>query len=90
MRTMNYTTLIFDAFDTVIHINESKLPTHHADGKTVTTTAPAAHAAYCDLFGKKDFDVFYDAFSQSFNTISVRRRDGPQGSREPGAVQNHA
>ncbi len=74
MRTMNYTTLIFDAFDTVIHINESKLPTHHVDGKTVKTTAPAAHAAYCDIFGKKDFDVFYDAFSQSFNTISVRRR----------------
>jgi putative hydrolase of the HAD superfamily len=74
MRTMNYTTLIFDAFDTVIHINESKLPTHHAAGKTVPTTAPAVHKAYCGIFGKKEFDVFYDAFSQSFNQVSIRRR----------------
>src|SRR5262249_3578327 len=74
MRTMNYTTLIFDAFDTVIHINEAKLPTHQAAGKTVPTTAPATHQAYCGIFGKKDFDVFYDAFSQSFNQVTVRRR----------------
>jgi len=74
MRTMDYTTLIFDAFDTVIHINESKLPTHRVNGKTVPTTAPAAHAAYCDIFGKKEFDVFYHAFSQSYLQTTARRR----------------
>ena len=71
---MDYTTLIFDAFDTVIHINESKLPTHRVDGKTVPTTAPAAHAAYSAIFGKKEFDVFYDAFSQSYLQVTARRR----------------
>src|SRR5215510_11240512 len=71
---MKYTTLIFDAFDTVIHINSSKLPTHRVDGRDVPTTAPAAHQAYTDLFGKLDFDVFYAAFSQSFDEVTRRRR----------------
>jgi FMN phosphatase YigB (HAD superfamily) len=71
---MDYTTLIFDAFDTVIHINESRLPTHRVDGKTIRTTAPAAHAAYSSIFGKKEFDVFYDAFSQSYHQVTARRR----------------
>jgi len=74
MTIMNYTTLIFDAFDTVIHINESKLPTHRVNGKAVPTTAYAAHDAYIALFGKSEFDVFYDAFSQSFTQVSARRR----------------
>ena len=69
-----YTTLIFDAFDTVIHIDEAKLPTYRVNGKAVPTTAPAAHTAYMALFGKKDFDVFYDAFSQSFTQVTTRRR----------------
>ena len=71
---MDYSTLIFDAFDTVVHINESKLPTYEVDGKTVPTTAPAAHAAYTTLFGKLDFDVFYGAFSQSYMQVTIRRR----------------
>jgi len=71
---MDYSTLIFDAFDTVIHINESKLPTYRVDGKAVPTTAFAAHAAYSVIFGKKEFDVFYDAFSQSYHKVTVRRR----------------
>jgi len=71
---MNYNTLIFDAFDTVIHINESRLPTYRVDGKTVPTTAPAVHRAYSALFGKLDFDAFYAAFSQSYNQITARRR----------------
>ena len=73
-RTMNYTTLIFDAFDTVVHINESRLPTHRVDGKLVPTTAPAVHAAYNELFRKIDFDVFYGAFSQSYLQVSTKRR----------------
>jgi putative hydrolase of the HAD superfamily len=74
LRTMNYTTLIFDAFDTIVHINESKLPTHRVDGKTVPTTAPAVHAAYTNLFRKLDFDAFYTAFSQSYIQAATKRR----------------
>src|SRR5215469_1774838 len=74
MRTMHYNTLLFDAFDTVIHINESKLPTYRVDGKIVPTTAPAAHAVYCDIFTKNEFDVFYSAFSQSYMQVTARRR----------------
>src|SRR5260370_35452067 len=71
---MHYTTLIFDAFDKVVHINESKLPVHKVDGKAVPTTAPAVHSAYTDLFRKVDFDVFYSAFSQSYIQVATRRR----------------
>src|SRR5690242_18974387 len=71
---MNYNTLIFDAFDTVIHINEARLPTHRVDGKTVPTTAPAVHRSYSGLCGKLDFDLFYAAFSQSYNQVTARRR----------------
>src|SRR5215470_12551858 len=71
---MKYTTLIFDAFDTVIHINSSKLPTHRVNGRDIPTTAPAAHEAYTDLFGKLEFDAFYVAFSQSFDEVTRRRR----------------
>jgi putative hydrolase of the HAD superfamily len=71
---MHYTTLIFDAFDTVVHINESKLPTYRVDGKAVPTTAPAVHAAYSNVFPKVDFDVFYSAFSQSYIQVATRRR----------------
>jgi putative hydrolase of the HAD superfamily len=74
MKSMNYTTLIFDAFDTVIHINTSKLPTLRIDGQDLPTTAPAAYGAYKELFGKSDFDVFYHAFSQSFMAVTARRR----------------
>lgn len=73
-RTMNYTTLIFDAFDTIIHINESKLPTHRVEGRAVPTTAPAVHTAYMKLFRRLDFDVFYRAFSQSYIQVNTRRR----------------
>ena len=71
---MHYNTLIFDAFDTVIHINESKLPLHRTDGKAVPTTAPAVHRAYSQLFHKLNFDVFYAAFSQSYNQVTTQRR----------------
>src|SRR5438552_15925294 len=71
---MKYTTLIFDAFDTVIHINESKLPSLRVNGKMTPTTAPAAYEAYAELFGQLDFDVFYKVFSQSFAQVTARRR----------------
>jgi putative hydrolase of the HAD superfamily len=71
---MNYTTLIFDAFDTVIHINTARLPRLVIDGQEVSTTAPAAYEAYTAIFGQSDFDVFYRAFSQSFAKIAAIRR----------------
>ena len=74
MKSMNYTTLIFDAFDTVIHINTSKLPTLNIDGQEISTTAPAAYEAYAALFGKMSFDAFYAAFSQSFRQVTTIRR----------------
>lgn len=74
MKSMNYTTLIFDAFDTVIHINTSKLPTLRIDGREIPTTAPATYDAYTELFSKIDFDVFYQAFSQSFTRVTALRR----------------
>ena len=75
-RIMNYNTLIFDAFDTVVHINRNKLPTYEVNGQEVQTTAAAVHEAYCARFGKLDFDVFYRAFSQSFAEIAeVRRKE---------------
>jgi len=74
MKSMNYTTLIFDAFDTVIHINTAKLPRLVIDGTEVSTTAPAAYEAYTAIFGQTDFDVFYRAFSQSFTRVSAIRR----------------
>jgi putative hydrolase of the HAD superfamily len=71
---MNCTTLIFDAFDTVIHINTEKLPVIRIDGQDVPTTAPAVYEAYTAIFGKTAFDVFYHAFSQSFTKVNARRR----------------
>ncbi len=72
----NYTTLIFDAFDTVVHINRTKLPSHQFAGQTVYTTAPAVHAAYTRHFGNIDFEPFYSAFMDSFMEIDkVRRTD---------------
>jgi len=71
---MKYTTLIFDAFDTVIHINTSKLPTVHMDGKNTPTTAPAVYDVYCRHFGSMDFEVFYHAFAESLALVTARRR----------------
>jgi putative hydrolase of the HAD superfamily len=74
MKAMNYTTLIFDAFDTVVHINRARLPACEVNGKPVHSTAPAIHEVYTRHFGKLDFDVFFSAFSQSFAQVSEIRR----------------
>jgi putative hydrolase of the HAD superfamily len=71
---MNYSTLIFDAFDTVVHINRAKLPTCEVNGRPIHTTAAAIHEVYTRHFGKLHFDVFYGAFSQSFLEVSEIRR----------------
>jgi hypothetical protein len=73
---MNYTTPIFDAFDTVMPINSAKLPAIRVGGPDVSTTTPAADQACTELFGRREFDVFYHAFTQSFTTATARRRAG--------------
>jgi putative hydrolase of the HAD superfamily len=72
----NYTTLIFDAFDTVVHINRAKLPSYVLGGETIHTTAPAVHSIYEQFYGKINLDAFFAAFSQSFaETEQIRRQD---------------
>ena len=73
MRTMNYTTLIFDAFDTVIHINESKLPTHHAT-ENRHNDGSAAYAAYPEFSAKRTLTCSMTLFLKVSNQVSVRRR----------------
>src|ERR1700755_1003424 len=70
-----YTTLLFDAFDTVVHIDRTKLPLCEIMGQQVRTTAPAVYEIYTRTAGETGFDVFYDAFSQSSKEIEQRRRE---------------
>src|SRR5262245_53727784 len=70
----DYTTLIFDAFDTVVHIDRAKLPACKVAGQQIRTTAPAVHSAYIQQFGDLDFDVFYSAFSQSATQLDTIRK----------------
>jgi putative hydrolase of the HAD superfamily len=70
----NYTTLIFDAFETVVHINREKLPSCVLEGKAIPTTAPAVHSACQRLLGPIGFDAFFAAFSESWKEIEEMRR----------------
>ena len=70
----DYTTLIFDAFDTVVHVNRKKLPPYQCNGETIHTTAFAVHDAYVRQFENIDFDVLYRAFVESFTDIQEMRR----------------
>ena len=69
MQSMNYTTLIFDAFDTVIHINTSKLPVLHIDGKEILRRRTQSMRSIRGFLAKPDFDAFYHGFSQSFRKL---------------------
>ena len=60
-----YTTLIFDAFDTLIHVNRLELPACQVDGKLVNTTAPGVRLIYEQYFGTIDRADFYRAFAES-------------------------
>lgn len=69
----NYTTLIFDAFDTVVHINRAQLPIYQVNGQTVHTTARAVHSTYERHFGNIEFDAFYRAFIDSYEEVEQAR-----------------
>lgn len=68
-----YSTLLFDAFDTVIEVRRSTLPAHDVDGRRVHSTASAVHERYQSRFGEIPFDRFYRAFSSSFERTERQR-----------------
>lgn len=68
-----YSTLLFDAFDTVIEVRRSTLPAHEVDGQRVHSTASAVHSTYQSLFKDISFDRFYRAFSGSFERTERQR-----------------
>lgn len=61
-----YTTLLLDAFDTVIHVDWSRVPLEEIDGERVMTTARAVYPVYAGRFGPVDFAAFYRAHRQSY------------------------
>ena len=70
-----YSTLIFDAFETLIHFNNDKLTECRVRGQTVFTTAPAIHAMYEEDAGPVDFERFVEAFFESFREAGRRAAD---------------
>ena len=69
----NYSTLIFDAFDTVIHIDRERLPRHNIGEAIVHTTAPKVYEVYTQEDGELRFEEFVDAFLES-SAEAYRRR----------------
>ena len=78
-----YSTLIFDAFDTVIHINRQRLPEHKAGAGTAHTTAPRVHPVYEEEAGRLAFEDFLSAFRESFAEANRRRRADFREIRSP-------
>jgi HAD superfamily hydrolase (TIGR01549 family) len=78
-----YSTLIFDAFDTVVHINLSRLPACQVHGTEIRTTAPAVHVEFERRFGHLPFEVFFDAFTKSHKEVSETRRNGLREVQNP-------
>ena len=81
---MKYTTLIFDAFDTVVHINRARLPTCRINGSLIRTTAPALHDALGDFGIRSAFETVIVSdevgwrkphriiFEQTFERMKIR------------------
>ncbi len=68
-----YSTLIFDAFDTVIHIERERLPEHKIGETTFHTTAPKVYEVYRKEGGELGFEEFAGAFLES-SAEAYRRR----------------
>ena len=71
-----YTTLILDAFDTLVHIDWSRIPTENIDGQPVLTTARAVYPVYVERLGNIDFATFYRAQRASYEEAERRRAAG--------------
>ena len=69
-----YSTLILDAFDTLIHIDRSKLFEHRARNRSIQTTAPKVHEFFEKEVGKIDFERFVEGFLGSGNEANRRRK----------------
>lgn len=70
----SYSTLIFDAFDTVIHIERSRLPRHVIGDSFGHSTAPRVYEAYAAEAGTPRFAEFVAAFLESSAEAYRRRR----------------
>lgn len=70
----NYSTLIFDAFDTVIHIDRKQLPEHRVGERIMHTTASKVHPVYEEEAGTLAFEDFLNAFRGSFAEANRRRQ----------------
>ena len=68
-----YSTLIFDAFDTVIHIDSERLPEHKIGDASAHTTAPKVYEVYTKEDGDLRFKDFVAAFLES-SAEAYRRR----------------
>lgn len=66
---------MFDAFDTLIHIDRNRLVEHRAGQKTIQTTAPKLHAFYQDAVAEIAFDRFLEAFLESSREANRRRKE---------------
>jgi hypothetical protein len=65
----SYSTLMLDAFDTLLYINRQKLFPHPFGDKTIHTTAPRVHEAYEKAAGPIAFEKFVDAFIGSWRRL---------------------
>lgn len=72
----SYSTLIVDAFDTLLYINRQKLFPHAFGDKTIHTTAPRVHEAYERAAGPIAFETFVDAFIGSWRKTNELRESG--------------
>ena len=72
-RMKSYSTLIFDAFDTLIHIERERLPEHKIGEVTGHTTAPKVYEVYTKEDGELRFVDFVNAFLES-SAEAYRRR----------------
>jgi FMN phosphatase YigB (HAD superfamily) len=69
-----YSTLIFDAFDTVIHIERERLPEHSIGESIGHTTAPKVYEVYTKEDEELPFEDFVNAFLES-SAEAYRRRN---------------
>jgi FMN phosphatase YigB (HAD superfamily) len=65
---------MFDAFDTLVHIERDRLPASRIGGSIRRTTVPAVHRIYEEAAGRISIDRFFEAFQDSSVEANRRRR----------------
>jgi len=66
--------VFFDLFDTLIRIDESRLPTLRVEGRRIHTTVPLVHARHLAPRGVSQ-EVFLAALRETVGEISRRKRE---------------